>query len=452
MLQQILRDMYVEPELLAELSEEQRQLLFYKIRQEQVRRWAEHESQEEAQESKQHTRVGREGERKNIQWLHGSDGDVWVWVMGEAPGDRPYEQIIRELIEEKACRQAHLEAQELWCKKQAELKQKFRDAVFKEKTRLIAGKWKEEAEDRKVAKQEEEHIREELEAHTDAVLFFLPWGLAAPDMGTSSVPFLCKQKREEEERQSGEEEVRRAEERRARELYVSLERERHAAQQDDEEWSEQKRRSKAADEEMARLAHWARDEHKSQSLRARRHAIGCQPQRPPDGSMTRSAVTELQAEAPPPPGPCPRPALRSAAPPLYRRSQSHRPSPMVSQPLMDSPSWVRFPRPKSRESIIAWFCEDQRPKRAGYERNSDHIAPWFHGIITREESEHQLANEATGSFLVRVSEMIWGYTLSYRTPSGFKHFLIDATGDFYSFLGVDQSCHASLADLVDFHK
>lgn len=54
------------------------------------------------------------GERKRVQWLRGLDGEVWVWVMGEASGDRPYEQIIKALMEEKARRQAQLEAQELW--------------------------------------------------------------------------------------------------------------------------------------------------------------------------------------------------------------------------------------------------------------------------------------------------------------------------------------------------
>ncbi|XP_019490014.1 PREDICTED: SH2 domain-containing protein 4B-like [Hipposideros armiger] len=57
-----------------------------------------------------------------------------------------------------------------------------------------------------------------------------------------------------------------------------------------------------------------------------------------------------------------------------------------------------------------------------------------------------------GAFLVRVSEKIWGYTLSYRLQKGFKHFLVDASGDFYSFLGVDPNRHATLTDLIDFHK
>ncbi|XP_036431210.1 SH2 domain-containing protein 4B [Colossoma macropomum] len=426
MMQQILRDMYVEPELLAELNEEQKQILFYKIRQEQVRRWKERENQEDGWERPAFMNSSMPGGRKRVQWLHGGDGEVWVWVMGDAPGDKPYEQIIRELIEERAWRQAQLEAQELWRKKEAEIKQKFRDAVAKEKARLVAGKWKEEAEDRKAAKREEERIKEELK------------------------------KREEEERQKGEEEVRRVEEKRARELYISLEQERKKSEQDNKEWEEQLRRSKAADEEMKKKARWARDEYKRQSIRAieQGHVAGLSGhfQQQPHVIRRHSATIEQTAKSPPCSEDRPRPGLQPAAPPLYRRRQSRRHSTIVTQPLMDSPAWVRCPRPSSRESVILWFCEDQKPKRAGYERNSDTIAPWFHGIITREESEKLLKNEAEGSFLVRVSERIWGYTLSYRTASGFKHFLIDASGDYYSFLGVDQNRHATLTDLINFHK
>uniref|UniRef100_A0A3B4BYS5 SH2 domain-containing protein n=1 Tax=Pygocentrus nattereri TaxID=42514 RepID=A0A3B4BYS5_PYGNA len=386
MMQQILRDMYVEPELLAELNEEQKQILFYKIRQEQVRRWKERENQED----------GWERCPKRVQWLHGNDGEVWVWVLGDAPGDKSYEQIIRELIEERAWRQAQLEAQELWRKKEAEIKQKFRDAVAKEKARLVAGKWKEEAEDRKAAKREEERIQEELK------------------------------KREEEERQKGEEEVRRVEEKRARELYISLEQERKKSEQDNKAWEEQLRRSKEADEEMKKKARWARDEYKRQSIRAieQGHVAGL--------TLCCSIMFTM--------------FFCQCSLSLFL--SLHLPMSLS----LPSPVWVRCPRPSSRESVISWFSEDQKPKRAGYERNSDTIAPWFHGIITREESEKLLKDEAEGSFLVRVSERIWGYTLSYRTATGFKHFLIDASGDYYSFLGVDQNRHATLTDLINFHK
>ena len=51
---------------------------------------------------------------KHTHWLLGADGEVWVWVMGEGPGDKPYEEISEELIAERARLQAQREAEELW--------------------------------------------------------------------------------------------------------------------------------------------------------------------------------------------------------------------------------------------------------------------------------------------------------------------------------------------------
>ncbi|KAM5242520.1 SH2 domain-containing protein 4B isoform 2-T2 [Hipposideros larvatus] len=402
MLQQILRDMYIDPELLAELSDVQKHILFYKMREEQLRRWREREVWEAlAQAEGLRPPKVKRASNKHIQWLLGEDGEVWVWIMGEGPGDKPYEEISEELIAERARLQAQREAELLWRQKEAEITKKFREALANEKARILAEKWKVEMEDRKAAKVLEERIHEEFK------------------------------RKEEEERKRGEEQIRLQEEQRAKELYWTLKQaqlQSQASEKEEREWEEQLRRSKAADEERRRRAQRARDEYLRLLLRPiqKGTVAGL-------SSMFRELGQTHEQEAR-----------------LYHHLPGPGPPPLLGMPV--SRTWERPLRPVSREVIVRWFKEEQLPRQAGFERNTKSIAPWFHGIISREDAEDLLENMTEGAFLVRVSEKIWGYTLSYRLQKGFKHFLVDASGDFYSFLGVDPNRHATLTDLIDFHK
>lgn len=67
MLQQILQDMYIDPDVLDALNEDQKKTLFLKMRQEQVRRWREREDKLE--------REGGEAEHQKTKPKKGNRGD-----------------------------------------------------------------------------------------------------------------------------------------------------------------------------------------------------------------------------------------------------------------------------------------------------------------------------------------------------------------------------------------
>jgi hypothetical protein len=74
---------------------------------------------------------------------------------------------------------------------------------------------------------------------------------------------------------------------------------------------------------------------------------------------------------------------------------------------------ARPAKPDSRQSVIAWFKQTEMP-RGVMKDNEGKVNEWFHGILTRGEAENLLNNKEPGTFLVRVSEKIWGYTISVK--------------------------------------
>ncbi|OWK00244.1 hypothetical protein Celaphus_00019389 [Cervus elaphus hippelaphus] len=113
MLKQILSEMYIDPDLLAELNEEQKQILFFKMREEQIRRWKEREAAMEKQESLPVKPRPKKDNSKSVHWKLGADKEVWVWVMGEHHLDKPYDVICDEILAERARLKAEQETAEL---------------------------------------------------------------------------------------------------------------------------------------------------------------------------------------------------------------------------------------------------------------------------------------------------------------------------------------------------
>ncbi|KAJ8339613.1 hypothetical protein SKAU_G00363990 [Synaphobranchus kaupii] len=394
MLQQILTDMFIEPELLVELNEDQKQILFFKMREEQVRRWKERESRLEKEAAV--TRRPDKAAGKCISWLQGADSDVWVWVMGEHPADKPYEQICDDITAERAVLQAQKEAEELRAKKEEELVKRFSNIHLDQELET----WREEeearqAQARQAAAEEQSRREEELK------------------------------RREEEERCKAEEEVRRLEEERAQQIYMDLKEVQRSVlgqETEDSEWQETLRKSKAADLRRRSMAKQTREDHRRRSVRA----------------LEQGRVAAMSKAFG-----CPKPALPPKPKP--------RTLAVTADPLSRKPGVRRTLSTSSREQIVRWFQEEQLPLRAGFLRDQSRIAPWFHGIITRQEAEALLTQHAPGYFLIRVSERIMGYVLSYRCHEGIKHFLIDTTENCYMMLG-DQIKFPTLVDLVEYHE
>ncbi|XP_059942018.1 SH2 domain-containing protein 4A isoform X2 [Mesoplodon densirostris] len=393
MLKQILSEMYIDPDLLAELSEEQKQILFFKMREEQVRRWKEREAAMEKQESLPVKPRPKKDNGKSVHWKLGADEEVWVWVMGEHHLDKPYDALCDEILAQRARLKAGQEVRELRKTQSREF-----TSTLKPKSHSSDVRAPGDREPRSVCEKAAEE------------------GGHGRGRGPASPREEEKTPKKESAKKTQDEEVKQIDEERTKQIYKSW--------KEDSEWQASLRKSKAADERRRSLAKQAREDYKRLSQRGRG---GEGPQSPPSGPQ------------------------KPRRPPLPPKPQFLSPSGHPCKPLRNQAA----ARPASRSAqgdIVRWFREEQLPLRAGYLGTSDSIAPWFHGIITVQRANELLSTCVPGSFLIRVSERIKGYVLSYLSKDGCKHFVIDASTDSYSFLGADQLQHASLAELVEYHK
>lgn len=391
MLRQILSEMYIDPDLLAELSEEQKQILFFKMREEQIRRWKEREAAMERKESLPVKSRPKKEHGKSVHWKLGADKEVWVWVMGEHHLDKPYDVLCDEILAERARRQAteHTGLR----KAQSE---EFTNSL-KTKPQNCGLQAPKKQDTQSVCKKEASEVES--------------------GQGSRTAPVQSKDETQKEPtKKKQDEEIKQADDDKTKQIYKNW--------KEDSEWQASLRKSKAADEKRRSLARQAREDYKRLSQRGR------------SGEGLQNPQAAPQKPRRPPLPPKPQFLHPAGCPPKSLGNQG------VTRAASSSP----------QEDIIRWFREEQLPFRAGYQKNSDTIAPWFHGILTLKKANELLSTGVPGSFLIRVSEKIKGYALSYLSEEGCKHFLIDASADSYSFLGVDQLQHATLADLVEYHK
>ncbi|XP_061848190.1 SH2 domain-containing protein 4A isoform X2 [Colius striatus] len=420
MLKQILSDMYIDPDLLAELSEEQKQILFFKMRQEQIRRWKEREAAEDKASAKKPPL--RKTNRKSVTWKLGADNDVWVWVMGEHPSDKSYAAICEEIQAQRAKQLVGEQGKEGRETDSPGTQSLHPQQGVLGETDLHGNKKStvEKKEDgRKTAaattgKSQKLTKRETRDVHQM---------LADCHMRKHGFQQTKEAQRTSEETIAPQETV--PENHPSSESQKTLQK----LDENEPEWQESLRKSKAADEKRRSLARQARDDYRRLSLQGIRRG------KQADISKGAAAGDRRPLQYPPLP---PKPKLLPAAMANGRSTRKEG----IQRTISNS----------TEESIIKWFKQEQFPLRAGYQKSMDTIAPWFHGILTSKKAEELLNKTVPGNFLVRVSEKIKGYVLSYRSVEGCKHFLIDASSDSYSFLGVDQLQHSTLADLVDYHK
>lgn len=410
MLQQILRDMWVDPEILAELDETQKQTLFCKMREEQVRRWQAWD-QKVSKEENARTKF-QTNDKKQVQFLEGEDGEPWVWVMGEHPDDQSIENILAEEARQRALAQAREEAHQLRKSVEKELthlidykpldslEQKFDlspknvDSLedtfdlycsvdeLRQRIEALEPDVKEKSDNEADKDYCEDHIKLNIKKNTLQFNFIegkrdVIQDTALPRNGDGVSLRVAAWERRVAAARAGDI-LRGLRARRARTLRDAQ----LQAQDEDAVWREQERKAKEAEAAMREIARAAREAH---------------------------------------------------------RRSTHLPA---------TPPSIAG-KPPNREAVLEWFRNYELKRGVGLDENEKPVE-WFHGLITRPEAEQILTNKSEGSFLVRISERVWGYAISYRADRC-KHYLVDAS-DGYRLLGAGQIRHESLADLINYHK
>ncbi|XP_022917151.1 SH2 domain-containing protein 4A-like [Onthophagus taurus] len=388
MLQQILKDLYVDPEILIELDDQQKQTLFCKMREEQVRRWKIWDEEINKNHPQKTNKDNKNPcKKKQVNFLIGIDGEPWVWVMGEHENDKTIEEILRDEALDKARKIAEKEAEELRKQVEANIELELIDLTPKIEDNVdiycsvdeLREKMKKPAKNacnnysinryqnknNKINLMDRDVLQEITLNKNKVAQRVALWEKRMTEERTCEI--LKKMEKKQMEA------VREAEE--AEKKHEAL-------------WREQERKAKQAEQQIREIARRAREEHR----------------------LSSSNSNNLE---------------------------------------LDTNCYITPGVPPNRHAVIDWYKTKEIPRNAGLD-SSNKPLNWFHGLITRKEAESLLLNQPDGAFLVRLSEKIWGYAISYKAKEKCKHYLVNANQN-YSFLGTNQIEHKSLIDLINHH-
>ncbi|XP_050515695.1 SH2 domain-containing protein 4A-like isoform X2 [Diabrotica virgifera virgifera] len=384
MLQQILRDMYVDPEILAELDEDQRQTLFCKMREEQVRRWKswnDRLADDMVKETK--------GNKKKVDFLLGVDGQPWVWVMGEHGDDKSIEDILREEAAEEARILAEKETEKL----REEVKKEMKAQLIEDYVDLTH---KIEENLPKLRIEDDMDIYcsvEEIQAkiHSKPQKNINNYTMNAMNKKFNETPEFINTQKVAQKVALWEQKLLTD---KTTEIFQKIQKKHQQVAKEAEEeekrkeqvWQEQERKAKQAEQQIREIARRAREEHKLNTT-----------------FLIDTNYSTNNSEVPP-----------------------------------------------GRQAVIDWYKSNEKERLAGLD-SSNNVMPWFHGLITRQEAESLLLDQRCGTFLVRLTERVWGYAISYRAQEKCKHYLANAVPK-YSFVGNNQKEHETLNQMISFHK
>ncbi|XP_044738188.1 SH2 domain-containing protein 4A-like isoform X2 [Chrysoperla carnea] len=438
MLQQILKEMWVDPEILAELDEGQKQTLFCKMREEQVRRWRVWDEKLNNQELLIQ-KPNNKKPKKNVSFLMGIDNEPWTWVMGEHPDDKKIEEILEEEARELARQQAEKEAEEL----RKTVEKQLTDFIELPKIDHVptyiddsmdiycsVDELREKIQNNKISNNKPlKNTLNNFTFHTmnnnnaninnrtsnNVMKYNTINNFVSSNDKRDALQELSLNKPVKVAQKVALWEKRLMEERTS-EIFKRIQKKQLEAAKEAEEferiqeqlWKEQERKAKEAEQQIREIARRAREEHRrttNQDLLS-------------TNSQTSSSTT-----------------LTTSA------------SPTVTSSTITTHNSNNTP---SKQAVVEWYRASEVPRRAGID-DKDQPSPWFHGLIDRHEAETLLHDQPEGTFLVRVSERIWGYAISYRASDRCKHYLVDASSGHYQFLGANQISHDTLGDLINYH-